>query len=98
MKRKTNRATWGMAAILLAVLLVGGGILLPRMRWYLVAKYRGVNADLRGAALANAALHGAKLIGANLNKADLHGADLSGATLASAEMSQSNLAGADLSG
>ena len=62
--------------ILASVMLVGVGLLFVRLRPYCVAKYRGQNADLRGATLLLAPLAAADLRGANLTHANLRGANL----------------------
>src|SRR5207302_4771940 len=76
-KRRTNRAAWGAAAILAAMLLVGAGLLLVRLRPYWVAKYRGKGANLRGVVLVFVPLSGAAPDGIDLRGATLRGANLS---------------------
>jgi len=76
------------------------------LRQYLVARYLGSGASLRGAALPGARLTGAKLRsadlseadlrGANLEEADLSGADLRGANLGEADLARSHLGGTQL--
>ena len=110
---KTNRAAWGLAAILAALLLCGIGVLFGRLRLYWVARYHGDNADLDAAVLIfaprpRADLMGANLKGATLDRADLSranltrtaasGACLHGANLTGADLSRADLNGADMRG
>src|SRR5262249_37848458 len=108
MKRNSNRAAWGLVAILAAAGLPGMAAVGVWLRPYLVAKYRGQDANLHGAWLPNAPLHGADLSGADLQDANLHGADLThahltevrgrGADLIGAALANSDLSYADLRG
>ena len=68
------------------------------VRPYWVAKYRGEEADLRGAMLYKAPLAGANLRRANLRGASLWDANLTGADLREADLTGANLKGADLRG
>jgi uncharacterized protein YjbI with pentapeptide repeats len=89
--KKTGRALWGVAVTLAAAMLGGTGLLGVRVKPYLVAKYGGLKAELRGAALT-----GAPLAGANLEDADLRGADLRRAVLSRAFVMAADLTGANL--
>jgi pentapeptide repeat protein len=91
-ERKANRVAQVLATALAVVVLGGIAVLGVRLRPYWVARYRGEEADLRGATLIRAPLGGA-----NLNSADLHGADLRGACLTRADLCGANLGAADLS-
>ena len=103
MTRRTNRAAWGLAVVLIQVLL------LTWLQPYRTAGYRGQNTDLRGALLvraplASALLYRANLVGAclcyadlcyaDLRRADLRSADLHGANLCYADLAESDLRGA----
>ena len=96
MKHKTNGVAWGVAAILLTLLLGGLGLLFVRLRPYWVAKYHGEGADLRQAFLPLAPLHAALLSHAHLQQANLRGADLDHAILYGADLSGADLCGANL--
>ena len=78
--------------LILTALLIAGVAsvfaLVPFIRPYWLAKYRGASADLRDACL----------IGAPLSRADLYYADLRGANLAFANLTHATLVGADLDG
>jgi len=97
-KRQRNRLAWGLAAILAGVVLAGVWPLSVRLKLYWVARYRGREADLRGAMLVLAPLRHADLTAADLAGADLGGANLSGAELSEADLTGANLENADLSG
>jgi hypothetical protein len=79
-----------LVAILAGLLVLGIGGLFVRLKPYLIARFRGTNADLRGAMLWLAPLADADLIGANLA-----GALMRGANLVDANLERANLAGAD---
>jgi hypothetical protein len=101
--KRTNRVAWGLAVVLAAVLVGGGGLLIVRLRPYLIARYWGRGANLMDAALPGAFLSGvdlreALLFGANLQGSHLAGTDLRNASLAGADLSHANLRGADLGG
>src|SRR5436309_948810 len=97
-KPNANRTPWGIAG-LLAVALLGGIIpLLMRLQPYLVAKYRGREADLRAAMLVHAPLAGADLRRVNLRRANLRGANLTKANLCGANFTCADLQGAVLAG
>src|SRR5713226_9295911 len=98
MHSKSNWLAWGLAAILAVVVLGGIGTLGVWLRPYLVAKYRGEEADLHGAMLIYAPLRGANLQRANLHGADLQNASLAGANLENADLSRADLSHADFTG
>jgi uncharacterized protein YjbI with pentapeptide repeats len=91
---KPNRIEAVVCAILTGLVLVGVGALGVRLRPYWVARYRGADADLRGAVLIGAPLRGVDLHGAELPNTDLRGADLRDADLKGADLSGANLDGA----
>jgi hypothetical protein len=91
-----NRVAWGLAAVLVVMVLGGAGLLFVRLRPYWVARYRGAGADLRGAVLTRAQLVSVNLQGADLRGADLRGADLSGALLGGSQLQGADLRGANL--
>jgi uncharacterized protein YjbI with pentapeptide repeats len=97
MAKRTNRAAWGLAAVLAVVVLVSTGLLLVRMRPYLTARFWGHSADLRGVVLAKMPLAGANLSRARLTEAELAGADLSRATLGEADLHRADLRRSNLS-
>src|SRR5205823_15005332 len=59
MRRRSSTTMWAIAALLAGGVLVGLTLLGVRLRPYLIARYRGMGADRRGAMLAHAALAGA---------------------------------------
>jgi Pentapeptide repeats (8 copies) len=91
-----NRVAWGLAALLAMVVLVGVVGLYTRLKPYWIAKYRGREADLRGATLSLAPLAGADLWRADLRGANLHGANLHGAILWAADLRGADLTGANI--
>jgi len=93
-----NRVAWGLAAMLAVGVLGGVSFLGVRLRPLIVAKYRGHNADLRGAMLRFAPLAGVDLDCANLRGAKLAGANLGGADLHWSSFGNANLSGANLAG
>ena len=60
MAKRTNRVAWGLSLVLGVGLLGVGGMLGSWLRSYWIARYRGENADLRGATLIHAPLAGAQ--------------------------------------
>jgi hypothetical protein len=74
------------------------GLLVVRLNPYWVARFRGRDADLRGASLPLARLCGANLPLANLEGANLRGADLRHANLLLACLNGADLRGDDLRG
>src|SRR4051812_39992369 len=97
----SNRAAWGLVVVMAVGVLGGGGLLGGRLWPYLVAKYRGEQADLAGAILVHAPLrsvgwHCVGLAGANLSGADLRRACLNYVTLDGALMSGASLRGATI--
>jgi uncharacterized protein YjbI with pentapeptide repeats len=86
--KPTNRVAWGLAVVLTAGVVAAVGMLGVQLRPYWVAKYRGREADLRGAALPYAPLAGAELDSAVLAGADLSGANLRGAFLRALRVSR----------
>src|SRR5438094_10153551 len=93
-----NRVAWGLAAVLAVVVLGGIGLLLPSLRAYWVARYRGMGANLRGAMLPGVPLPRVNLTGANLGRANLDSANLQGADLNDAKLQGAKLRGATLTG
>jgi hypothetical protein len=99
MAKHTNRVAWGVALVLVLVLLGAVGLLFlqvypyprfgPYAHW--IATNRGRNARLIEARLRSAHLRGADLRNADLGFADLAGADLTGANLAGAGLRHTNL-------
>src|SRR5437870_3154894 len=95
---QTTRPIWVLCALLAAGMLAGITLLFVRLKPYWIAKYRGEEADLRGAILIWAPLRQANLEDANLRGADLRSADLRRANLEAANLEAADLTGADLRG
>src|SRR5213593_3482549 len=93
---RSNRTVWWLCAVLGGAMGIGTALLAIPLRAYLIAKYRGEGARLRGATLPYAPLRGANLVGADLRSADLQGARLEGASLNRAHLGHARLRGADL--
>ena len=83
---------------LLIVALAAVFLALPFGRPYLVARFWGVEANLRGANLMRAPLSSANLNAADLSEADLRKANLCSAILMSTDLRGADLRGADLRG